>query len=70
MASDESSHGQPTALPRVFLSRREAAETYAISVWAVDELVAAGEVRAKRLGRRILVYADSMRAWADRLDDA
>lgn len=57
-------------IPKVFLSRREAAEAYSISVWTVDELIAAGEVKAKKKGRRVLVNATSMKTWADGLEDA
>lgn len=52
------------------LSRKEAAALYSVSVWTVDELIAAGTVRAKKVGRRVLVDADSMADWFERLDDA
>lgn len=58
------------AIPKVFLSRKVAAETYAISVWTVDELIAVGQVKAKKKGRRVLVDASSMKAWAEGLEDA
>lgn len=55
---------------KVALTRKEAAATYGVSVWTVDELIAAGTVAAKKKGRRVLVDAESMRAWFDGLDDA
>ncbi|NUO57281.1 MAG: hypothetical protein HOV78_11485 [Hamadaea sp.] len=52
------------------ITRKDAAEKYAISVWMVDELIAAGLVSAKRVGRRVLVNAQSMQDWYDGLEDA
>lgn len=55
---------------QVALSRKDAAAAYSISTWTVDELIAAGKVRARREGRRVLVDAESMRAWYEGLDEA
>lgn len=65
MVSMATTPGVPRAL-----SRKQAAEAYSISVFTVDELIASGQVRAKRLGRRILVDAASMQQWFESLDDA
>lgn len=59
-----------TLVAPVFLRRRQAAEAYGVSVWTIDELIASGEIRAKRMGRRVLVNAASLEAWSDRLADA
>lgn len=55
---------------KVALTRKEAASTYGVSVWTVDELIASGKVAAKRKGRRVLVDAESMRSWYEGLADA
>lgn len=59
-----------TGVEAKFLRRRQAAEAYGVSVWTIDELIASGEIRAKRMGRRVLVNAASLEAWSDRLADA
>lgn len=58
------------AVPKVALSRKEAAAMYSISVWTVDELIAAGKVTARREGRRVLVDAASMLNWYEGLSEA
>lgn len=60
---------EPSIQP-VSLTRKQAAQAYGISTWTVDELIAAGQVAAKRKGRRVLVDAASMRRWYDGLEDA
>ena len=52
------------------MSRKAAAAAYSISTWTVDELIASGQVQAKRAGRRVLVDVESMKAWYKSLADA
>lgn len=53
-----------------WLRRREAAATRAVSLMRLDELIASGEVDARRDGRRILVRASSLDAWIEGLPEA
>lgn len=55
---------------KVAITRKDAAALYGVSVWTIDELIAAGLVAAKRKGRRVLVDASSMRSWYEGLEDA
>lgn len=65
-----------TALAPKWLSRKDAARSYAVSLDTIDELIAAGAVTAKRLdernggARRILVSAASLDAWVESLPEA
>lgn len=59
-----------TGVEPKWLSRKDAAKAYAISIASLDELIAAGEIEARKFGRRKLIRAASMDAWAERLPEA
>jgi len=49
---------------QLLYGRRSAAEALDLSPGAVDQLIAAGKLRAIRIGRRVLVTAESVRLLA------
>lgn len=46
--------------PPKYLSRYSAAETLSISVRTLDRLIRDGRIRAFKLGKRVLIYYDSL----------
>lgn len=58
-----------TALP-VAYSRAAAAEAAAISEDMLDRAIRTGELRAKRLGRRVLIRRSDLEAYVASLPDA
>lgn len=50
-----------------FLTRREAAESLRVCEDVFDALVAKGEIKVSRIGRKVLVRTTALRAWADRI---
>lgn len=56
--------------PRV-LPQPDAAKYIGVGITKINELIAAGEVEAKRMGRtKVVVFVDSLDAYLDRLPDA
>ena len=68
--SAEFGHSAGHAVVPVAYSRKDAALALGVSVWTVDELIASGEIEARRHGRRILVSAASMIEWFESLPEA
>jgi excisionase family DNA binding protein len=56
-----------TTVTKLFLSRREVAETFGISVPLVDKMLAAGDLDSCWLGRRRLIPATAVADLHDRL---
>lgn len=53
-----------------WLSRKDAVAAYAIGLTTLDELIASGEVLARKNGRRTLVNVASLSAWVEGLPEA
>ena len=53
-----------------WLSRKDTVRIYGISLSRVDELVRAGDFRAKKAGRKTLIQVTSIESWIEDLDDA
>jgi excisionase family DNA binding protein len=53
-------------VPRVCLSRREAAQSLGASEEFVDALIRTGSLKAIHRGRRILIATAELQAWAQR----
>lgn len=55
-----------TPIPRLLLSRDEAAVAIALSVRELDDLTSPrGLIRCVRVGRRVLYSPDALRQWID-----
>ena len=52
-------------IERIAYRVSEAAETCGIGVTMMREIVARGEIRSFRLGRRILIRKSDLQAWID-----
>jgi len=50
-------------VPRLALTIREAGEAVSLSPRTVEELIRVGELRVKRVGRRVLVPVASLERW-------
>jgi excisionase family DNA binding protein len=57
-----SARPKPVAIPPNLGTRREAAQRFRISERTLDEKIAKGEVRAFKIGARVLVDLDSLAA--------
>lgn len=55
---------------REALTREEAADLYGVSFDTIKRAIHAGDLKAKRVGRRYRVHRDDLRAWWDSLPDA
>jgi excisionase family DNA binding protein len=55
----------PTATPRAAFGPEEVAQALGVSRDTVDRLVARGELRSFRVGRRRLISADALRDFID-----
>ena len=53
-----------TALEPVLLSRKQAAALLSISVRALDYLVQRGDIKTKRVGKRVLIHYDEIKRFA------
>lgn len=61
------------ALPRLFLTRREAAQSAGVSLDTIERAIKSGRLRAKRTGPnggRYLISTAALQAWFDGLEDA
>lgn len=55
-----------TPIPRLLLSRDEAAVSISLSVRELDDLTSPrGPIRCVRVGRRVLYSPDALRQWID-----
>ncbi|HSW45113.1 MAG TPA: helix-turn-helix domain-containing protein [Phycisphaerae bacterium] len=54
----------PPPIVPILVGRREAARALSISVRQLDILASRGQLRARRIGRRVLFHADDIRAFA------
>lgn len=52
------------------LTRAQAAERYGVSKATITRAIAAGDLKAKRYGRRYLVSLDALEDWFAALPDA
>lgn len=50
--------------PKLLYTRREAAELLSISLRLLDDLLATGELMSRRVGRRRLIPATALQAFA------
>ena len=57
--------GMPLA-PKTFFTRKEAAAMMSISVSTLQELIAQGQIRDTRIGRKSLIHRTEMERWAKR----
>ena len=55
----------PAQVPKLALSIAEAADALALSSRTVEELVKMGQLPVVRVGRRVLLPVDKLRAWLD-----
>ena len=55
-----------TEVPKVLISKREAALALSLSVRTIENLIARKELTVRRVGRRTLVLASSLAAFARR----
>lgn len=67
MSTEVERPAEPAVL---FLSIRDAAVTLALSQWAIKDLLRRGVLTGRKAGRRTLVTAPSVRAYANSLPDA
>lgn len=51
---------EPQNLPPKYLSRIEAASHLRVSVKSIDRLIRNSRIRAFKLGKRVLIYYDSL----------
>jgi len=50
--------------PPILVSRRTAARLLNLSVRTISQLIASGELRAKRVGKRVLLLRDDLERFA------
>jgi excisionase family DNA binding protein len=55
-----------TEVPKVLVSKRECANALSLSVRTIENLIARKELTVRRVGRRTLVLASSLAAFARR----
>lgn len=53
--------------PKIFYTRREAADLLSISLRTIDFLIASGGLKSQRLGRRRLIARKSLEEFARRV---
>jgi len=51
-------------MPKLLVTRREAAETLSLSIREVDRLVSTGKLNSRRVGRRRLIPLETLRRFA------
>ncbi len=49
---------------KLLLSKRETAQRLSVSLRTVDNLLARGELKARRIGRRVLIHEDDLERFA------
>lgn len=59
-----------TEHPRMAYDRKEAAALYGVSYDTIRKAIAAGHLRAKKVGNRYRISAEALRDWFDGLEDA
>lgn len=59
----------PSVIAPRWLSRKDTARVYAMSLSRVDELVHSGVFRAKKHGRKTVISVASIEAWVEELAD-
>jgi len=59
---------QPTEIPqgKILLSRLESAEALSISVSSLDRLISSGDLKARKLGDRVLIERTELERFAAR----
>ena len=66
MNTSEPPQPQPTAVPKLLLSMREAAQAMGISYWQVDAMTLSGQIPSIRVGKRVLIPVKWLEDWIDR----
>ena len=64
ISGDANPAAKRAPVERLLYGRREAAEALSISIRLVDYGLARGEFEARRVGRRVLITARSLKRWA------
>jgi hypothetical protein len=64
--SDLCASADPTPIPKLLFSRKEASYALSISVRSLDIALAAGQMKFRRIGRRVLIAADELSRYARR----
>ncbi len=59
-------HEAALAQEKILIGRRQAAAALSISTRSLDYLIERGELRALRVGRRVLLRVADLEAWARR----
>jgi len=57
-------------MSQLAFSRAQAAEASSLSEDEIDRAIKRGDLRAKRVGRRVVIPAPALEAWLDSLADA
>lgn len=57
---------ETTKIPRLFVSKVDAAEALAVSLRTIENLIACGELRARKVGRRTLIAIGELERFARR----
>jgi len=60
----ESARMTDTAIVRLLVSKRDAAQALSLSIRTIDHLISRGELASRKVGRRTLVLASSLVAFA------
>jgi excisionase family DNA binding protein len=64
----ETDHRKSSSPEPLLLSVKEAARMIGLSAWSVRQLVADGEIRARKFGRRVLPEFKSVKAFVDGME--
>jgi hypothetical protein len=63
---DLSAAADPTFVPKLLYSRKEAAHAISVSVRSIDAYVRAGRLKIRKIGGRILIPIESLTSFASR----
>ena len=60
----QDNHNKFAGIPKLLYTRQEAAFALGLSVRAVDYMIAAQQLATRRIGKRVLITAESLRQFA------